>query len=432
MRFFSTRDLARERPATLSQALGAGLAADGGLFVPESLPRFDPADYDGLETLPDIAERLLRPFFEGDALQPYLTEICTEAFNFPVELKPVAEGAEVLELFHGPTAAFKDFGARFLALCLGKLRREGDRSALVLVATSGDTGAAVAAAFHRQPGFGVRILYPDGLVSARQAHGLECWGENIEAFRVAGTFDDCQHLVKTALSDRQLRESMSLLSANSISLGRWLPQACYYAFAALRNLRSHGEPLRLIVPTGNLGNAMAALLLKATGWPIEEVALACNANQVLPDYFETAAYQPAPAKPTIANAMDVGAPSNFERLLWLFPEAHAEGQLRARSYDDGRIRSTLVDWHRRRHYLPCPHTACAFAMLGDLRAGGDDRRWTICATAHPAKFEAIVEPLLGEQIEVPPTIAAMLERAATGTPLTTDYAELVAALLRNQ
>ena len=233
MRYFSTRDHRQEWPVTLDAALSAGLAADGGLYVPESLPAFAVGDFDGLDTLPEIAERLLAPFFAGSSLAPELGAICREALVLPLPMVTLPQDGHgethLLELFHGPTAAFKDFAARFLAACLARLRTRDDPLRTVLVATSGDTGGAVAAAFHGRPGFRVVILYPDGRVSARQAHQLGAFGGNVHALKVAGSFDDCQRMVKALLGDRHLAARFALTSANSISLGRLLPQMAYHA-----------------------------------------------------------------------------------------------------------------------------------------------------------------------------------------------------------
>ena len=248
MRYVSTRDAALT--ATLSQALERGIAPDGGLYVPETFPTFRPEDFDGAETLPAIAERLLAPFFAGDALEPQLSAILREAFDFPVPLVALGgtDDASVLELFHGPTAAFKDFGARFLAACFARLPRDRARRLTILVATSGDTGGAVAAAFHRRPGIDVVVLYPKGLVSPRQEQQLTCWGDNVRALRVIGTFDDCQALVKAAFADPQVAAQRELSSANSINVGRLLPQACYYALASLAVWRRTRRPANFIVP----------------------------------------------------------------------------------------------------------------------------------------------------------------------------------------
>ncbi len=397
----------------LSAAIAAGLAPDGGLYVPEALPSIDPAAFDPRGSLADTATTLLGPFFAGDPLVERLPAICAEAFTFDAPLRPLPAHPHtlMLELFHGPTSAFKDFGARFLAACLRRLPRADARALTILVATSGDTGAAVAAAFHRQPGVRVVILYPDGLVSPRQAHQLGCFGDNVTALRVAGRFDDCQRMVKAALNDTGLQAAVPMSSANSISLGRLLPQMTYYAHAALNWWREHGTPLNFIVPTGNLGNAMACLWARETGLPIGEVRLACNANTTLPDYFAGNPYRPRDAVATLANAMDVGAPSNFERLRWTFPdETQLRQVLQAHSVDDATIRQTISTHARAHGEVFCPHTATAVHEHDLLRAAGDDAPWAIVATAHPAKFESVVEPLIGAPVVVPPSLATLLSR----------------------
>ena len=416
---------------SISAAIAAGLAPDGGLYVPESLSRLDASAFDPHGTLADTAATLLAPFFAGDALADELPAICAEALNIETPLRALPQAnAHVLELFHGPTAAFKDVGARFLAACMRRLPRTDARPLTILVATSGDTGAAVGAAFHHQPGLRVVILYPDGKVSPRQAHQLGCFGDNVHALRVAGRFDDCQRMVKAALSDTALQANVPLTSANSISLGRLLPQMSYYAHAALAWWREHGEPLNVIVPTGNLGNAMACLWVRKMGLPIGRVELACNANATLPDYFAGADYQPRAAIATLANAMDVGAPSNVERLQWTFPDERAMRQLlQVHSVSDEDIQQTISIHASKHGEVFCPHTATAVHWLDQLRAAGDTSAWTIVATAHPAKFDSVVEPLIGHPVDVPDSLAAMLARPAVAEPLAADDDALKAWLL---
>jgi threonine synthase len=429
MNFISTRHAAPV--ATLSQAIAAGLAPDGGLYVPEALP--PPRDLSPGSDVADTAAALLAPFFQGDALAAELPAICREAFDFPAPLVSLGTPDDyVLELFHGPTAAFKDFGARFLAAAMARLRRHEAKPLTILVATSGDTGAAVAAAFHRQPGLRVVVLYPDGRVSPRQAHQLGCFGDNITALRVAGSFDDCQALVKRALNDADLQAQAPLSSANSISLGRLLPQMSYYAHAALTHRAATGRVLNLVIPTGNLGNALAAILARALGVPLGRIALATNANRVLPDFFGGGDYAPASSIATLANAMDVGAPSNFERLRWLFgdDDAALRAAFTAAHVDDATIREVIARRYRDHGEVHCPHTATAIKVLEDLRAQGEADDWAVAATAHPAKFESVVEPLIGRTVDVPPALAELLARPAHADPISADYGALRKRLLQ--
>ncbi len=428
MKFVSTRG--NTPPTAIDDALIAGLAPDGGLYVPERIPSFE-GEHSAQTTLADTAARVLAPFFAESRLRDALPALCARAYDFDAPLVTMrGAGDSVLELFHGPTAAFKDYAARCLAEALAGLRAADAPTTTILVATSGDTGAAVAGAFHRRPGFEVVILYPDGRVSPRQAHGLECWGDNVRTFRVDGSFDDCQRMAKTALSDRDLRERMALTSANSISLGRLLPQVAYYAHTALRFHAQHAEALNLIVPTGNLGNAAAAFVAKRMGLPIGQIVLATNANDVLPRYFAGGDYAPEATKATLANAMDVGAPSNFERLrYWYDDDAALRAAMSAHAVNDATIRATISTAHERHGIVPCPHTACGLHVLETLRAQGDTRAWTVVATAHPAKFDSIVEPLVGHVVALPPALGACLARPAHGEALAADDALLRERLL---
>jgi len=428
MRYLSTRG--STRPVGIGAALGAGLAPDGGLYVPETLPLFRADSFSGRESLAAVSARLLDPFFVGDPLAAHVSTICTQALDIAAPLHAIAPQTWTLELFHGPTAAFKDFGARFLAASLALMRAHDAPPTTILVATSGDTGAAVAAAFHRRPGFRVVILYPDGRVSPRQAHQLGCFGDNVTALRVAGSFDDCQAMVKQALNDQDLKRALPITSANSISLGRLLPQMGYYAHAAFAHWLERGRRLNFVIPTGNLGNALACIMARATGMPIGDVVLATNANRVLPDYFAGADYAPRASVETLANAMDVGTPSNFERLLWLYrDDAKLRAALRAESVDDAEIRQVIASSRERYGTLVCPHTATALRVLQRLRAEGDTRDFAVVATAHPAKFEQVIEPLIGVPIPIPPPLAGLLQRSSSSEPLAADYAALRARLL---
>jgi threonine synthase len=431
MRFCST---AGQAPAVdLAEALRAGLAPDGGLYVPVELPRFESGDFDPDASLASTATRLLAAFFTGSELASSLPAITAESLDLPlplVDFEP--DQSWVMELFHGPTAAFKDFAARFLATCMARLRQESDPAQTVLVATSGDTGGAVAAAFHRRQGFRVVILYPDGRVSARQAHQLGAFGDNIQAFRVRGDFDDCQRLVKRALNNAELASRMALTSANSISIGRLLPQISYYAHAATRLAQAGHGPIDVIVPTGNLGNALAAVLARRMGLPIGNIILATNANPTLVEFFSGRDYQGRPGIQTLANAMDVGDPSNFERLAWFHRDADLrDSGIGAVSVSDQAIKARIRSTWQERGMAVCPHTACALEALAQRRQQGHIAPHLIAATAHPAKFETVVEPLIGQTITPPPALAELLERPSQAEPLEAEFGELVGVLERN-
>lgn len=418
--------------APITLALQRGLALDGGLYLPERLPQFQLPDFDGAEELPSVATRMLRPFFAETELAEQIGAICCEALNFPTPLVALPEpDSHVLELFHGPTAAFKDIGARFLAECLARLRDPMAADVTVLAATSGDTGSAVAAAFHGRPGFRAAILFPDGRVSPRQAHLLSCFGDNIASYAVQGNFDACQAMVKAAFADAELQSRCPLTSANSISLGRLLPQAAYYAQSALAHWRRHGTPLNFVIPSGNLGNGLAAVYARMMGLPLGEIVLATNANRVLPDFLQTGTYAPQASIATLANAMDVGAPSNLERLRALFPDHSAlRGQVSARAVDDDRIRARIRAFKAEQGMVICPHTAVAAEVLAELRAAGDRRAWAIVATAHSAKFESVVEPLVGGPIAIPAGMRYWLDRPAQAELLAAEPAALARRLMQ--
>ena len=431
MRFVSTNGVAP--PVGLQDALLAGLAPDAGLYFPERIDARPIADFDGAVTLSAVAAAFLTPFFAGDSLVRDLPAICAESLDIETPLVEIARESFLLELFHGPTAAFKDYGARFLANSLGRIRDRANETKplTILVATSGDTGGAVAAAFHRRPGFRVVILYPDGRVSKRQAHQLGCFGDNILALRVPSGFDRCQALVKEAFGDAALREQVPLSSANSISLGRLLPQATYYAFSSLQHFRSRGRPLSYIVPTGNLGNAVAALLARAAGLPIGRVLFATNRNQTITDFMTSGDYRARPSVSTLANAMDVGDPSNLARLRFLL--ARDEGlraALGALSVDDATIEARIREGERAYGKVFCPHTACGVEMLEHERRLGAKGDFCVVATAHPAKFDGVVEPLVGHPVDAPDALRAMLERPARSELLASDYPRLKERLLR--
>ncbi|MFZ9994933.1 MAG: threonine synthase [Steroidobacteraceae bacterium] len=434
MKFFSTRG--NSAPLSFSDALQQGLAPDGGLYIPETWPAFNASDFDGAQSLAQVAEILLAPFLVDDPLAPELSDIVSEAFNFlaPLRALPAAANAtlSVLELHHGPTAAFKDFGARFLAACFSRLRSVEASTLNILVATSGDTGGAVAAAFHRRPHIEVTVLFPRGLVSPTQERQLTCWGDNVRSFAVEGSFDDCQRLVKAAFLDTELRAHRQLSSANSINLGRLLPQMVYYAMSSLEHWRTHQSSLNFIIPSGNLGNAAACVWTRRLGLPIGEIVLGHNANKTVPDYLISGLWRPRPSVATLASAMDVGNPSNMERLQTLWPDVdHLRQQLRAFSVTDEQIRTRIRHDYQFLGQIWCPHTAVAAEVWHQhiAQTGGN---WCLVATASPAKFPEIVEPLIGVEVPVPVSLAELLDRPTHVESLSADMAALRSALMTSE
>lgn len=425
----STRGLSPAIP--LYQAIINGIAPDGGLYLPQRLPNIDCATLLKSGSFQEAAWHGMSPFFQDDLLAEKLPAMIEKAFDFPAPMKQLSASNDfLLELFHGPTSAFKDVGARFLAQCFAAIPAQNE-TRTILVATSGDTGGAVAAAFHRHENVRVIVLFPDGRVSARQAHQLSCFGDNIHSYRVQGSFDDCQRLVKAAFADPQLSERYRLTSANSINLGRLLPQMSYYCWAAVQYaaMRDNAEPLNFIIPSGNLGNAFAALLAKSAGAPIGDIVLATNANCVLTNFFETGDFRPVPSISTLANAMDVGAPSNLERLRHLHPEQKIhEAILRVESVSDAEIRHAIPMVKSKYQEIVCPHTACGMVALDRLRATGDQRDWCVVATAHPAKFETVVEPLIDQALDIPDVLQQLLDRPACAEPIEPDLNVLIKIL----
>ena len=431
MRFTSTRHSAPD--VGFSDAIVNGIAPDGGLYLPAEWPRADIESFGDSSDLAGIAARFIAPFVAGDRLAPQLPDITADALNFPAPLVPLTrdERLSVLELFHGPTAAFKDFGARFLAACMTRARGPADAPLQILVATSGDTGGAVAAAFHNRPGIGVSVLFPKGLVSPTQERQLTCWGGNVRSFSVRGTFDDCQRMVKEAFADQQLRARMQLSSANSINLGRLLPQAVYYAASSLAIWRKHGERASYIVPSGNLGNVMACFWARKVGLPIGDIVLAHDVNRAVPDYFETGEWKPRASIATLASAMNVGNPSNMERVLSVFPEIDdLRSAATAFSVDDDAIRSRIRKDFDRYGQVWCPHTAVAAEVYERLPAERRSKgRWVLVSTAHPAKFREIVEPLIGRTLPVPEALARLFARPVECTEIDASLPALRGALL---
>jgi len=416
MRYVTTGGQA---PATsLEWALFDGLGPDGSLYVPEAIDPWSATELAGLpaRSLGEIAVRVLQPYTTGEIADAALVAIAGDALNFPIPLKEVQPGVYALELFHGPTLAFKDIGARVMARLISALHDRGAPTS-VLVATSGDTGSAVAHAFYRVPHTRVLVLYPEGRVSPQQQAQMAMFNAepetNVRAYAVAGNFDDCQRLVKAASADTGVFQRIRVTSANSINIGRLLPQMVYYfhAVAQLGALRD-ADGVVVSTPSGNFGNLTAGLMARRAGLPIARFVAATNVNDVVPVYLSTGRFEPRASKQTIANAMDVGHPSNFDRMLWMY--AHDLQAMRrdivGSRHEDAEVRETIRQVYERHGYLMDPHSAIGY--LG-LTATGVDFRKTpgvFLATAHPAKFHEVVESIIGRPIEKPPSLAEALAR----------------------
>lgn len=411
MRFLSTRGAP---PVSFTTALFNGLAADGGLFVPETIEPWTASEIARLprRTLTEIGLRALRPFVRGELDLAVLEAVVVEALDFPIPLVNVEPGIFALELFHGPTLAFKDVGARVMARLMAALHTADD-PLTVLAATSGDTGSAVAYAFHRVPHTRVVILYPHGRVSPTQEAQLTFFNDqrtNVRAYAVAGSFDDCHRLTRQAFADDDLRKRMALTSANSVNVGRLLPQSVYYFHAIAQS----PDARTVSTPSGNFGNLTAGLLAKRAGLPIDRFVAATNVNDVVPVYLDSGRFEPRASVQTLANAMDVGHPSNFERMAWLYDgdvAAMRKDISGARITDDG-VCTVIRDAYARTGYLLDPHAAIAYAALKQ-RSGQDEPEGEskiFLATAHPAKFAEIVEPIIGRAVDKPAPLVQALAR----------------------
>jgi threonine synthase len=425
MLFHSTRDLNNKK--TVSQAILQGLSKEGGLFVPEHFPQIDWKNLDTKLSYPEFAAKILADYFSGDELAPQLVDICKNAFNFPLPIEKLNDNTYIMELFQGPTLSFKDFGARFLAECMTRLSK--NRKTTIIVATSGDTGSAVASAFHQKNNVDVVVMFPNGQISKRQEAQITCWGDNILAVAVKGTFDDCQKIVKAAFSDSWWSNRAHLSSANSINIARLLPQLTYYAYTSWQFYLNHGEAAGYVIPTGNVGNSTAAYWAKAMGFPIREIVLATNANRVISDYITNGKFEPKSSVATIANAMDVGNPSNFERLSFLHHNNWQEftQNVQAFSVNDEQIREIIKEVYDEFNYIVCPHTATGYFARKQL----NDKPWIIAATAAPCKFETIIEPLIGETLPVATQLQALLDMPVHRVETNAEMKEVQAAFANN-
>lgn len=416
MKVASTRN--PNKSIDLSQAIMRGLADDGGLYIPVEFPTVDMSEFSQSDSYAHFAEKVLNYFFHDETLADTLGEITRRAFNFDVPLKKLDKNTYMLELHHGPTSSFKDFGARFLAECMQELN-SGHEKTTILVATSGDTGSAVASAFHKKSCANVIVLFPKGKITKRQQQQITGFGDNVLAVAVKGTFDDCQRLVKQA---QQAYKGHKISTANSINLGRLLPQVVFHAYTAWHFEQQHKRQAGFIVPSGNVGNVTACYWAQKLGFPIREIAISTNSNKVLGDYLEKAEFVPRSSIETHASAMDVGNPSNFERLLALFKDHDDfKKNVRIESVSDADIETTIADVYQKYNELICPHTATAFFMRQQL----SDKDWIIVATAEAAKFETVIEPLVKHKIPLSKRLLSLLHNEAEVLEASADFEALV-------
>ena len=435
MTFVSTGGTAPE--TNLQGAIFRGLAPDGGLYMPARLPRIPEEvlqSFPGMEW-PQLASTLARHLLAEELDPVAATSITEEALNFPLPLISLTDRIHVLELFRGPTLAFKDVGARFMAHLMAHFRGAEAGPLTILTATSGDTGGAVAHAFLGIPGVRVVVLFPDGKVTPRQEHQFSTLGENVTALAVEGDFDDCQRMVKSTFRDQELRARITLTSANSINIGRLLPQSFYYfeAWARLGGADAANDSNILFsVPSGNFGNLAAGLMAKAMGLPGVRFLAATNANDEVPEYLETGHFRPRPSQQTLSTAMDVGDPSNLVRILHLYDHDldRLRGDLSGRSITDEETRECIRRVYHATGYILDPHSAVGFQALEEELARRPKERGILLSTAHPAKFAEVVEPVLGEAIPLPPELASCLERKREVTPMAPDAPALKEFLLK--
>jgi threonine synthase len=428
------RSTSRKAPlASLRGAVLRGLAPDGGLYMPAEIARHSPRELEEFRGLPftEVCFRVVRPFATPDVLDEVLWQIVSEAINFPVKLVSLSPGLHILELFHGPTLAFKDFGARFMARLMGYFVRGETRPLKVLVATSGDTGSAVAHGFLRVPGIRVVILYPSKRISEAQEKQFTTLGENITALEVAGTFDDCQRLVKQAFSDAELNNRAWLTSANSINIGRLLPQMFYHV-AAYRQLPVASVPLIVSVPSGNFGNLTAGIFAKRIGLPVAKYVAATNANDVVPEYLRTGEFHPRAAQATFSNAMDVGNPNNFPRLLDLCRNRleYVQKEIWGHRATDKETLAAMKMLHKRFGYIADPHTAVGVLGWEAYKTEHPEpAQGLVLATAHPAKFADVVTKAIGTAPPLPARLAAYLKRDKLSLPISSSYDDFKQFLL---
>jgi threonine synthase len=431
MRLYSTKNKAIH--VSLQEAVFKGLPEDNGLFMPALIPQLPSSFIQNLRdySFQEIGFEICRELFQGTIPEDELQQIINNAVTFPAPLVKLDEDKYILELFHGPSLAFKDFGARFMAQLMSYFNRENERELVILVATSGDTGGAVAAGFYNTPGIQVVILYPSGKVSNLQEKQLTTLGGNITAIEVDGTFDDCQALVKQAFLDQDLTQRIRLSSANSINIARLIPQSFYY-FEAYKQLPERHGPVVFCVPSGNFGNLTAGLFAKKMGLPIHQFIAATNANDVVPEYLVSGNFTPRPSVSTLSNAMDVGNPSNFTRMLDIYGSTWntITKDIKGYAFNDTETAAVMSKVFKNLGYVLDPHGAVGYAALEMYQQDGQGTTGIVLETAHPSKFLPDVESILGEVIEVPERLAVLANKEKEATKLGVDFTAFKNWLLR--
>ncbi len=420
---------------SFKEAAIKGQAPDKGLYFPSAIPQLPATFIKNIDqySKEEIAFNVINPYVADSIPQNELKKIIAETINFDFPVVPVNDNIFSLELFHGPTLAFKDVGARFMSRCLGYFTKDNKKQVTVLVATSGDTGGAVANGFYNVEGVNVVILYPSGKVSSVQELQLTTLGKNISALEVNGTFDDCQQLVKQAFSDAALNSELFLTSANSINIARWLPQQFYYFFA-YQQWEDKVNPPVISVPSGNFGNICAGLLAYRSGLPVRHFIAACNANDVVPEYLHSGNYQPKKAVATLSNAMDVGNPSNFVRVLELFHKEFdlVKGMVDSYSISDTETKNTIKEVYSKYNYLLDPHGAVGYLSLEKYLQKNPSHKGIFLETAHPVKFYDAVEPVISDKVPIPPSVQFLLHKPKKRILIDVNYQALRDYLLAGE
>lgn len=431
MKYYSTN---KQSPVVdFKEATIKGQAPDKGLYFPEMIPAVEQSLIANIanHSNEEIAFRVIKPYVGNSISEEKLFQIVTETVNFPIPLVPINPAISSLELFHGPTLAFKDIGARFMSRCLGHFVQDDTRKVTVLVATSGDTGGAVANGFYDVKGVEVLILYPAGKVSPVQEKQLTTLGKNIRAMEVMGTFDDCQSLVKAAFMDATINEKLFLTSANSINVARWLPQQFYYFFAYKQWADKNNPPV-IAVPSGNFGNICAGILAMQSGLPVSHFIAACNANDIVSGYLQTQELKPKQAIATLSNAMDVGNPSNFVRILEIFQHQFPALKKKLSSYTitDAETTAVMKEVYERFNYVLDPHGAVGYLSLQRYLEQHEGEKGIVLETAHPVKFPEAVEKAIGKPIEIPVSVQAIMDKQKQAQVLKADYQQFKDYLLQ--